>query len=49
MILNIINIIKTILLMTTNYTYDEIINKFEIKCDENTDKDLFVAIMNGRV
>ena len=26
--------------MTTNYTFDEIIHKFEIKCDENTEKDL---------
>ena len=31
----------------TNYTFDEIIHKFEIKCDENTEKDLFVSIMNG--
>ena len=33
--------------MTTNYTFDEIINKFQIKCDENIEKDLFVEIMNG--
>ena len=33
--------------MTTNYTFDEIISKFNVKCDKNTDKDLFVSIING--
>lgn len=31
----------------TNYTYDELLNKFDIKCDDNTNKELFVSIMNN--
>jgi hypothetical protein len=32
---------------TTNYTVNELFSKFNVKCDENTDKDLFLSIMNG--
>ena len=32
---------------TTNYTANELFSKFNVKCDENTDEELFVHIMNG--
>jgi tetratricopeptide (TPR) repeat protein len=31
----------------TNYTENELLSKFNVKCDENTDTELFVSIMNG--
>jgi hypothetical protein len=33
---------------TTNYTLDEIYNKYNIKLDEYDDKDLFLSVMNGK-
>ncbi len=32
---------------TTNYTANELFSKFNVKCDETTDTELFVSIMNG--